>query len=105
MSLKVLQTGIHKNVICGRIQCYGCLHIVRCRITYLSEVDSTQEGYKYFKSPIFSSPGRCPGRAIVQPPASALASALTAASALAKGLTLKFLCDGQGAVRRDILSL
>ena len=28
-------TGIHKNVICARIQCYGCLHIVRCRITYL----------------------------------------------------------------------
>ena len=35
---------------------------------------------------IFSSPGRSPGRAIVLPPASALA----AASALAKSLTLKF---------------
>ena len=50
-------------------------------------------------SPIFSSPGRSPGRAIVLPPASALAAAL------AKSLTLKFLCDGQGAVRRAILSL
>ena len=51
---------------------------------------------------IFSSPGR---RAIVLPPASALASA--AASALAKcySITLKFLCDGQGDVRRAILSL
>ena len=49
---------------------------------------------------IFSSPGR---RAIVLPPASALALA----SALVKCLsfTLKFLCDGQGAVRRAILSL
>ena len=51
----------------------------------------------------FSSPGRSPGRAIVLPPASALAAA--AAAALAKCLTLKFLCDGQGAVRRAILSL
>ena len=33
---------------------------------------------------IFSSPGRSPGRAIVLPPASALAFALAAASALAK---------------------
>ena len=45
---------------------------------------------------IFSSPGRSPGRTIVLPPASALASALVlasalaAASALAKSLTLKF---------------
>ena len=46
---------------------------------------------------IFSSPGRSPGRAIVLPPA------LASASALAK--SLKFLCDGQGAVRRAILSL
>ena len=48
---------------------------------------------------IFSSPGQSPGRAIVLPPA------LASASALAKSLTLKFLCDGQGAVRRVILSL
>ena len=40
---------------------------------------------------LFSSPGRSPGRAIILPPASALA----AASALAKSLTLKFLCYGQ----------
>ena len=46
-----------------------------------------------------SSPGGSLGRAIVLPPA------LAAASALAKSLTLKFLCDGQGAVRRAILSL
>ena len=46
---------------------------------------------------IFSSPGRSPGRAIVLPLASALV--------LAKSLTLKFLCDGQGAVRPAILSL
>ena len=37
---------------------------------------------------IISSPGRSPGRAIVLPPALALASA--AASALAKSLTLRF---------------
>ena len=30
---------------------------------------------------------------------------LASATALAKSLTLKFLCDGQGAVRRAILSL
>ena len=64
---------------------------------------------------VFSSPGRRPGRAIVLPPASALvlvlasalASALAAASALAKfkNLHLSFLCDGQGAVRRAVLSL
>ena len=64
---------------------------------------------------IISSPGRSPGRAIVLPPASALAlalasalaSAASVASALAnvKVFTLKFLCDGQGAVRRAILSL
>ena len=57
----------------------------------------------------FSSPGRSPGKAIVLPPASALAlafvSALALAAALAKSLTLSFLCDGQGAVRRAILSL
>ena len=43
-------------------------------------------------SPIFSSPGRSPGRAIVLPSASALAlaSALAAVSALAKSLMLKF---------------
>ena len=52
---------------------------------------------------IFSSPGQSPGRAIVLSPASALA--LAAASALAKSVMLKFLCDGQGAVRRAILSL
>ena len=41
---------------------------------------------------LFSLPGRSPGRAIVLPPASALAlaPALAAASALAKSLTLKF---------------
>ena len=44
---------------------------------------------------LFSSPGGSPGRAIVLPPASALALALT----LAKSLTLKFICDGEGAVR------
>ena len=61
--------------------------------------------------PLFSSPGRSPERVIVQPPASALSSALAlasasaAASALAKSLTLQFLCDGQGADRRAILSL
>ena len=49
---------------------------------------------------MISSPGPSPGRAIVLPPAAALAAA-----ALAKSLTLKFLCDGQGAVRRAILSL
>ena len=49
---------------------------------------------------VISSPGQSLGRAIVLPPASALA-----ASALAKSLKLKFLCDGQGAVRRAILSL
>ena len=40
----------------------------------------------------FSSPGRSPGRAIVLPPASALALALVfaLASASAKSLTLKF---------------
>ena len=37
---------------------------------------------------IFSSPGQSPGRAIVLPPA--LALALAAVSALAKSLTLKF---------------
>ena len=50
---------------------------------------------------IFSSPGQSSGRAIVLPPALALA----AVSALAKSLMLKFLCDGQGVVRRAILSL
>ena len=40
--------------------------------------------------PVFSSPGRSPGRAIVLPPALALASALAVASALAKSLKLKF---------------
>ena len=57
---------------------------------------------------IISSPGRSLGRAIVLSPASASASALAlaAASALAKSLTSKFfLCDGQIAVRRAILSL
>ena len=39
---------------------------------------------------IFSSPGQSPGRAIVLPPASALALAAGAA-ALAKSLTLKFI--------------
>ena len=38
----------------------------------------------------FSSPGQSPGKAIVLPPASALALAAVAASALAKSLTLKF---------------
>ena len=33
------------------------------------------------------------------------ASALASASSLAKVFTLKFLCDGQGSVRRAILSL
>ena len=58
-----------------------------------------------YSAVIFSSPGRRPGRAIVIPPASALALALASASELAKSLTLKFLCDGQGAVRRAILAL
>ena len=42
-------------------------------------------GYMYHKA-LFSLPGRSPGRAVVLPPASALAlvSALAAASALAK---------------------
>ena len=35
---------------------------------------------------IFSSPGRSPGRAIILPPASALALALAAVAALAKSL-------------------
>ena len=50
-----------------------------------------------------SSPGRSPGRAIVLPGALALESA----SALAKCqfLRLSLLCEGQGAVRRAILSL
>ena len=40
---------------------------------------------------IFSSPGQSPGRAIVLPPASALALAsAAAAAALAKSLMLKF---------------
>ena len=38
-------------------------------------------------------------------PLLALALALAAAAALAKSLMLKFLCDGQGAVRLAILSL
>ena len=48
------------------------------------------------KSPIFSSPGQSPGRAIVLPLAlalaltSTLAAAAAAAAALAKSLTLKF---------------
>ena len=46
-------------------------------------------GKKDFFS-FFSSPGQSPGRAIVLPPASALGSALAAAAALAKTLTLKF---------------
>ena len=53
---------------------------------------------------LFSSPGQSPGRAIVLPPASALA----AASVLAKcgSFYVKvFICDGQGAVKRAILSL
>ena len=58
---------------------------------------------------LFSSPGQSPGRAIVLPPASALAlaAASAAASALAnvKFLTLKFFVDGQDAVRLAILSL
>ena len=48
----------------------------------------------FLLSVTFSSPGRSPGRAIVLPPASALASASAlvsaAASVLAKSLTLKF---------------
>ena len=54
----------------------------------------------------FSSPGQSLGRAIVLPPA--LASELVSASVLAKyeSFYVKvFLCDGQGAVRRAILSL
>ena len=45
-----------------------------------------------FHATVFSSPGQSPGRAIVLPPASALAlaSASAAASALAKSLTFKF---------------
>ena len=40
--------------------------------------------------PLFRSPGRSPGRAIVLPPAAALALTLAlAAAALAKSLTLK----------------
>ena len=52
---------------------------------------------------LFNSPEQSPGRAIVLPPASALASA--AALADVKVFMLKFLCDGQGAVRQAILSL
>ena len=48
---------------------------------------------------LFSLPGQSPGRAIVLPPC--WESAFAAAAALAKS----FLCDGQGAVRRAILSL
>ena len=50
------------------------LHVVR-KALYISFISSL----------LFSSPGRSPGRAIVLPPASALAAA-----ALAKSLTLKF---------------
>ena len=46
---------------------------------------------KVSSAAIFSSPGQSPGRAIVLPPASALVAALAK--------MLKFLCDGQGAVR------
>ena len=60
--------------------------------------------FAHHKELFFISPGRSPGRAIVLPPVSGLALALVAA-ALAKSLMLKFLCDGQGAVRRAILSL
>ena len=54
---------------------------------------------------IFSLPGRSPGRAIVLTQVSALASA--AAVALAKCLSfyIKVFYDGQGTVRRAILSL
>ena len=65
-----------------------------------------KKGKKCEKLHIFSSPGRNPGRAIVLPPASALA--LAGASVLANCKSfylLSFLCDGQGAIRRAILSL
>ena len=45
----------------------------------------------------------CTGRAIALPPASALALALAAAWTKNYSFTLKFLCDGQGAVRGAIL--
>ena len=44
-----------------------------------------KENYtKLFIFPLYSSPGRSPGRAIILPPGLALASALVASSALAK---------------------
>ena len=55
----------------------------------------------FTKRPFISWPGQSPGRAIVLPLASALGSA--AALANDKVFTSKFLCDGQGAVRRAIL--
>ena len=59
----------------------------------------------FFFQYVISSSGQSPGRAIVLPSASALASASMAASALANSLTFKFLCEGQCAVRRAIVSL
>ena len=57
----------------------------------------------------FSSPGRSPGRAIVLPPASAGVGVGVGGgvsiSKMLKFLRERFLCDGQGAVRRAILSL
>ena len=47
--------------------------------------------YESIRRAIVSSPGQSPGRAIVLPPVSVLASALAlAAAALTKSLTLKF---------------
>ena len=48
---------------------------------------------------LFSSPGRCPGRAIVLPPGVGVGVGVS------KKFNVKvFLCDGQGAVSRAILS-
>ena len=52
---------------------------------FLARLDEVQEELLYY----CTTPGRSPGRAIVLPPASALAS-LVSAWALAKSLTLKF---------------
>ena len=56
----------------------------------------------------FSSPGRSPGRAIVLPPGVGFGVGIgggDGVSKMLKFLLLSFLCDGQGAVKRAILSL
>ena len=61
-------------------------------VFYVCNLYLRGNGYTFRESSpaisIFSSPGQSPGRAIVLPPASALA--LASAAALAKSLTLKF---------------